>query len=67
MLLLVAVGLCGLVVAVVGDVVVVGRRGPAAVVSLSEVELGLDGLIVDGGAVLVAGGGLLVVGVAGRK
>ena len=38
----------------------------AAVVSLSDVELGLDGLIVDRRAFLVAGG-LRVVGVAGRN
>lgn len=65
---LVLVGVYGLLVAtVVGDVGFVGGRGSATVLSLSDVELVLDGLVVDLGTFLVADGGSLVVGVAKEK
>lgn len=62
---LVLVGVYGLLVAtVVGDVDFVGGRGPATVLSLSDVELVLDGLVVDVRAFLVADRSVTVVGVA---
>jgi len=57
-----------LVATVVGDVELRVGRGPATVISLSDVELALDGLVVDLGTLLEANLGLLVViGVAEGK
>jgi hypothetical protein len=53
-----------LVATVVRDVDFVSGRGPATVLSLSDVELVLDGLVVDLGAFLEADRGFAVVGVA---
>jgi len=53
-----------LVATVVRDVDFVSGRGPATVLSLSDVELGLDGLVVNLGTFLEADRGLAVVGVA---
>lgn len=61
---LVLVGVYGLVATVVGDVDFVGGRGPATVLSLSDVELVLDGLVVDLRTFLVADRSVTVVGVA---
>lgn len=53
-----------LVATVVRDVDFVSGRGPATVLSLSDVELVLDGLVVNLGTFLEADRGLTVVGVA---
>lgn len=64
---LVVVGVGRLLVAtVVRDVDFVSGRGPATVLSLSDVELVLDGLIVNLGTFLEADRGFAVVGVAIR-
>jgi hypothetical protein len=51
---------------IVRDVELGVGRGPATVISLSDVELGLDGLIVDRGTFLETSRRLLIVGVAKR-
>lgn len=65
---LVLVRVYGLLVAtVVGDVDFVGGRGPATVLSLGDVELVLDGLVVDWRTFLEADRRVTVVGVAKEK
>lgn len=55
-------GVYGLVATVVRDVDFVGRRGPATVLSLGDVELVLDGLVVD-----LSGRSVTEVGITGKE